>query len=135
MKNNYEWGQTSLNRMKGVNELLTICVTRALSKSKYDMFIPWMGGVRTREEQHSIFLEGNSKCDGYKIESYHQSGNALDAVPVIGKYKNLRASNHFANLMLIEWQLMIGEGLTKMVMTWGGTFGENGWDKWHFEIK
>jgi len=131
----YKWGSGSKNRMENVNASLIECATRALAKSKYDMTIPWMGGVRTDREQNDIFKEGNSKCDGYKIKSYHQSGNALDAIPVIKGYKNTRAMNHFANIMLKEWQKMLVEGKAKGLMTWGGTFGAQGWDKPHYEIR
>lgn len=131
----YLFGKTSKRRQEGVNKYLVLCSEIALSKSKYDMTIPWMGGVRTDKDQNDIFKNGNSKCDGYDIKSYHQSGNAIDVIPVIGKYKNLRASNYFANLMLYTWQELLIEGKVKGIMTWGGTFGAKGWDKWHFEIK
>lgn len=42
-------------------------------------------GRRTREEQRQLFLEGRSKLDGSPgRESYHQLGQALDFVMVIG---------------------------------------------------
>lgn len=131
----YKWGAGSISRMEGVNPQLVECATRALAKSKHDMTIPWMGGIRTDREQHDIFKEGNSKCDGYKIKSYHQSGNALDVIPVDKGYKNTRAMNYFANLMLVTWQEMLIEGSAKGLMTWGGTFGSQGWDKPHYEIR
>ena len=131
----YKFGERSYRRIEGVNQDLVNCAEIALSKSRYDMMIPWMGGVRTPEEQNAIFLDGNSKCDGYKIKSYHQSGNAIDLIPVDKKYKNTRGLNHFANLMLITWQELLIKGDAKGLMTWGGTFGSQGWDKPHFEIK
>ncbi len=122
--------------MQGVNSLLIECTTRALFKSKYDMTIPYMGGRRTANEQNLIFKEGNSNCDGYKILSAHQSGNAIDVIPVIKGYKNIRAMNHFARLMLWEWQLMIAEGKAEgYIMEWGGTYGSNSWDRPHYGIK
>lgn len=130
----YKWGGGSARRMKDVNRDLVECATRALTKSRYDMTIPWMGGVRTDREQNDIFKEGNSKCDGYKIKSYHQTGNALDIIPVDKGYKNTRAMNYFANLMLITWQEMLIEGSAKGLLTWGGTFGSQGWDKPHYEV-
>ena len=78
----FKWGNRSLERMEGVNEFLVECATEALRISKHDMTIPWMGGIRTAEEQNKIFKEGNSKMDGYEKKSYHQSGNALDITPV-----------------------------------------------------
>lgn len=131
----YKFGSKSLRFTEGVDATLMLCAIRALAKSKYDMTIPWMGGLRTDREQNDIYKEGNSKCDGYKIKSYHQSGNAIDIIPVDKGYKNTRGMNHFANLMLKEWQQMILEGFTTKVMTWGGTFGAQGWDKPHYEIR
>lgn len=131
----YKWGASSISRMEGVDLMLVECAARALARSKYDMTIPWMGGIRTDREQHDIFKEGNSKCDGYNIKSYHQSGNALDVIPVDKGYKNTRAMNHFARLMLEEWQKMLRAGEVDKVMIWGGTFGSQGWDKPHYEIR
>jgi peptidoglycan L-alanyl-D-glutamate endopeptidase CwlK len=131
----YKWGAGSISRMEGINPQLVECATRALSKARYDYTIPWMGGLRTDREQHDIFKEGNSKCDGYEKKSYHQTGNAIDVIPVDKGYKNTRGLNYFANLMLCEWQIMKDEGKAEGIMTWGGTFGSNGWDKPHFEIR
>lgn len=131
----FNWGSRSLKRMEGVNEDLLKCATIALSKSRYDMTIPWMGGLRTAEEQNNIFKQGNSKCDGYDVKSYHQSGNALDVIPVEKGYKNTRAMNYFANLMLITWQELLSKREVSGLMTWGGTFGSQGWDKPHYEIR
>ena len=132
----YKFGTTSKKRMQGVDPLLLECAERALALSKFDMSIPWMGGLRTAEEQNAIFKDGNSKFDGYEKKSYHQSGKAIDIIPV-GKepYNNTRAMNHYANLMLFVWQIMIREGKTDKIMRWGGTFGASGWDKPHYEIK
>lgn len=131
----YKWGAGSINRMEGVDLMLVECATRALAKSRYDMTIPWMGGLRTDREQHDIFKEGNSKCDGFKIKSYHQSGNAIDVIPVNKGYKGIREMNYFANLMLKEWQSMLLKGEVDKLMTWGGTFGANSWDRPHYEIR
>ncbi len=133
----YKFGRGSLKRAEGVNPDLIECAKRALSRSKYDMTIPWMGGVRSAEDQHKIYLDGNSKCDGYENLSYHQTGNAIDVIPVgniEAAYKNTRALNYFARLMLEEWQDMLTYGEATGIMVWGGTFGSTGWDKPHFEV-
>jgi peptidoglycan L-alanyl-D-glutamate endopeptidase CwlK len=131
----FKFGKKSNERMEGVNPLLIECAERALAKSRYDMTIPWMGGLRTAEEQKSIFEEGNSKCDGYEKESYHQSGNALDVIPV-GEmpYLNTTALNHFAQKMFQSWQEMIYQGEAKGRLEWGGLWGRSGWDKPHWQI-
>ena len=43
--------------------------------------------------------------------------------------------NYFARMMYINWQEMIEDGEADGVMIWGGTFGETGWDKPHYEIR
>jgi peptidoglycan L-alanyl-D-glutamate endopeptidase CwlK len=95
-----------------------------------------MGGVRTAEDQNAIFKEGNSKCDGYKKESYHQSGNALDIIPTgEAPYTQTRKFNKFAQIMFKTWQELLVSGEVKGVLYWGGHWGESGWDKPHWEIK
>lgn len=146
----YAWGNSSLHRMKGVNPYLIECATNTISESEFDLTIPWMGGVRTSEEQNKIFKEGNSKCDGYDVLSYHQIeasdngyGNALDIRPVgwdkMDAHTLNRRGNYIARLMLINWQELIfkyaQESKDIGVMIWGGTFGASGWDKPHFEIR
>jgi peptidoglycan L-alanyl-D-glutamate endopeptidase CwlK len=131
----YKFGNRSKERAKDVNVVLFKCAEEALRRSKYDMTIPWMGGKRTAEEQEEIFKEGNSKCDGYEKVSYHQSGQAIDVIPVDGGYSNTRAMNHFANKMMEVWQEFIIKGISTKTMTWGGTFGRDGWDKPHYEIR
>ena len=95
MSKKYQWGQTSLNRMKGVNEKLIRVLFRAIRKASrkkdgVDMSIPQFGGIRTADEQNKLFENKLSNCDGYEKKSYHQSGNAIDVIPYI-KGKNIYA--------------------------------------------
>lgn len=129
----YKWGNTSNRRMSGVNKDLVLCATIALKNSRYDMTIPWMGGVRTEGEQNHIYEQGNSRCDGINIKSYHQSGNALDIMPVRGD--NAGIFYHFAKEMYEAWQRLLMQGEVKGVLVWGGHFGKTGWDKRHWEIR
>ena len=138
----YKFGNRSLGRLKGVNPQLIECAKRALAESIYDMTIPYLGGLRTPEQQKDCFDRGASKCDGYNKLSYHQAeaadngyGNAVDIIPVDGGYDNTRALNYFARLMLLVWQEMLTDCEAEGVMIWGGTFGATGWDKPHFEIR
>lgn len=143
----FYWGDLSIARMDRVYPYLVECATLTLKNSKYDLTIPWMGGVRTAEQQNKLFQDGNSKCDGYNDLSYHQIwdgnkyGMAIDIIPV-GKdpYKDTRKLNYIGNLMLINWQELIAkymkeEGKDIGVMRWGGTFGSTSWDRPHFEIR
>lgn len=143
----YTWGNRSKKRMEGVNPYLIECAEMTISQSIYDLTIPWHGGVRTPQEQNKAFQDKASKCDGFKILSYHQIeaanngyGNALDIIPV-GKdpYKDTRKLNYIGRLMLLNWQELIFEyaqcGTDIGVMIWGGTFGATSWDRPHFEIR
>ena len=76
----HRWGKTSRKRMEGVNPILIEFAERLLHESPYDLTIPWMGGLRTPEEQREIYDRGASRCDGVEKKSYHQSGNAIDIV-------------------------------------------------------
>ena len=107
--------------MEGVHPALIKCAERALSISKYDMTIPWMGGVRTAEDQRKIFDQGYSQVDGYKKKSYHQTGKALDVIPVKGGYDNDKAFRHFAKCMFLTWQRMMTRKETEgYFLEWGG---------------
>ena len=131
----FNWGKKSVKRYEGVNPLLIKCATLALAISKYDMTIPWMGGVRTAADQNELFKAGNSKADGYDKKSYHQSGNALDVIAVgPNPYENHKAFNHFAKLMFRMWQEMIYKGEATGYLYWGGHFGKTGWDRPHWQI-
>ena len=86
-RNKYNYGKSSERRLPGVSDFLQMTARRALLCSPVDFGISWMGGVREDEEQHEIFIEGNSRCDGYK-KSFHQKkvngkGQALDLVPYV----------------------------------------------------
>ena len=130
----YKWSNRSISRMKGVNEMLIDCATKTLSECElFDYSIPWRGGVRTGREQNEIFEQGNSRCDGYKKKSYHQSGNALDIVPICSKMQEDRAYRYFASKMLKNWQLGVLSGKYKGVLVWGGVW-TNFIDKPHWQI-
>ena len=144
----YSFGKRSKERMEGVLPYLVECAHLTISQSIYDLTIPWMGGVRTSEEQNNIFKEGNSKCDGFDVLSYHQVeatpddefGHALDIIPVgPDPYKQTRILNYTGRLMLINWQELVfkyaQDGVDIGVMIWGGTFGASSWDRPHYEIR
>jgi peptidoglycan L-alanyl-D-glutamate endopeptidase CwlK len=117
-----------------------------------DAGIPWMGGLRTAEEQNAIYKEGNSSCDGYKKKSNHQRTDengkclAIDIVPYIaGVGYDYNAYGRFGiigTLMLEAWEELQDEGLipSDLYLHWGGFWtnkkkGKLGWDMAHFEIR
>lgn len=142
----YRWGQRSKDRMNGVYPYLIECAELFISKSKYDATIPWLGGLRTVEQQNDCYIRGASKCDGIKNFSRHQAeafntgyGMALDIIPT-GKnpYSDTRKLNYFGRLMMECWQELIykyaEDDIFIGVMVWGGTFGATSWDRAHYEI-
>ena len=131
----YQFGIRSKKRLEGVNPLLTECLTRALAISKFDMTIPSFGGMRTAEQQNRLFRKGASQLDGYNKQSYHQSGNAADVIPVDGLYANDKGFRHFAKCMFYTWQLMIKEGKVRdgFFLEWGGLW-QNFIDVPHWQI-
>ncbi len=138
----YTWGKRSLERMQGVNELLQgvnelliECAARALEISDHDMTIPWMGGKRSAENQNEIFKSGASTLDGFEKKSYHQTGNALDVIPVEGNYRNDKAFRHFAKCMFQAWQEMHMKGRIPdgLFLEWGGHW-QNFIDVPHWQI-
>ena len=132
----YKFGTTSIRRMEGVDERLVECVTRALTSSKrYDYSIPWMGGMRTPKEQLALFKNGASQLDGYRKQSYHQTGNAIDVIPYnVNPEYNVKAHMYFAELMFSEWQRGLYTGEYRGVLEWGGHW-TNFNDMPHWQIK
>lgn len=112
----YKFGRTSTRRAKGVYADLFACAALSLSQMKrHDMRIPWAGGLRSAALQNEIFNTGASRCDGYKKESYHQSGKALDVVPHNSDNEEL-AYYQFAALMFKNW----AKGGYVGRLEWGG---------------
>jgi len=70
--------QRSLDRLKGVKQVLIDILIEASKDSPYPFEIPPFGGLRTAEDQHGLFLKKVSKCDGYNTKSEHQKGTAFD---------------------------------------------------------
>ena len=88
MAQKFNWGQKSLNRMKGVDERLVRVLFRAIRIASrkmdgVDLSIPQLGGLRTADQQNKLFENKLSRCDGYDLKSYHQSGRAVDVIPYI----------------------------------------------------
>lgn len=130
----FKFGERSTGRMQGVNPILIQCASVALAKSKHDMTIPKSGGLRSPDDQNILFKKGYSQKDGFDKKSYHQSGNALDVVPVVGGYANDRAFRHFAGKMFSAWQGIIAAGDHQgNTLEWGGHW-QNFIDVPHFQI-
>lgn len=75
--------ENSLKNLEGVSTYLQMIAKKAITLCDVDFGILNTGGLRTAEMQNEIFKAGHSKCDGYKKQSYHQTGLAVDLVPYI----------------------------------------------------
>ena len=80
----FKLSDRSLNRLKGVNPKLINILLLAIQRTPIDFGVAWMGGVRTPEEQNTLFKSGFSQCDGYIKLSKHQLGNAVDLNVFVG---------------------------------------------------
>jgi len=76
----FKLSKTSLSRLKGVNEELVSVVKRAIAITPIDFGIPWMGGLRTIEDQRELV----KKKVSFTMKSKHIEGNAFDVVAYVG---------------------------------------------------
>lgn len=152
----YGFGTTSKRRYRYVDTSLVDIAVEALSISEIDMTVPWRGGKRTATQQHEIYLNGNSKADGYNKKSYHQSGKALDVIPYVngeGRYFGVdERFIAFARHMFLVFDNAKEDGIISpdVFLHWGGFWGaedldgngileaiqdKTGWDKAHWEFR
>jgi len=80
---------------------------------------------RTAEEQHKLFLEKKSKCDGYQRRSKHQDWLACDIGIV-----NAEGTDF---LWTDERYRKLGELGESLGLTWGGRWASLN-DVYHFEL-
>jgi len=129
----FKFSKRSSELLDTISPELALVMREAINSSPIDFGIPPFGGMRTAEQQHELYLAGKSKCDGYKIKSKHQSGNAVD----VFAYVNGKASWSDVHLGMIAGVVLSEAARLGVELTWGGTFGSdnfNGWDKPHFEL-
>ena len=148
----YQFGDNSTNRLHTVSKYLQMAARKALKCSPVDFGVPWMGGLRTAEEQKEIFDDGHSRADGYTKISYHQQvdpdgkGKALDLVPWISgigfAYNAYGRFGIIGMLMLEAWEELkeAGEIPENLYLHWGGFWRNKepkdlGWDLAHYEIR
>ena len=151
----YSFGRTSHRRMQGVDDTLKKVAITALSFSPVDMTITWRGGLRTAVQQKELYDAGNSRCDGYRKKSYHQSGNAIDIVPWFNRKADYKATDRFetfAKHMFATFDLLQATGKVPkdVFLHWGGFWSAKdnnndgilshiddkfGWDQPHWELR
>lgn len=144
----FKFGKTSNKRMEGVNPLIVKMAHRVIAKSKVDFGIPRDGGRRTAERQNQLYntlVNGKrvTKCDGYKKESYHQTGNALDIFVLLPKVEGGRSVArwdcpdeyvYIMELFKLEFQIMQNEGLFSCDVELICGAIDWGWDLPHLQV-
>lgn len=84
IESDFKFSKTTIRRFKDVDERLVILFKYALKRSPIDFGVAYMGGFRTGEEQHELYMADKSTKDGYLEKSKHQFGEALDFIPYVG---------------------------------------------------
>lgn len=129
------WGKKSLNLInkKGFNPLLKEFLIFIEKKLPFECSVT--DTVRTSEEQAIHFKNGASKCDGYKIKSKHQSGNAFDIIPSKNKWNSTNEEfNQLSNVIKKEFLNFEPAKLQGFKIEWGGDW-KNFIDKPHWELR
>jgi peptidoglycan L-alanyl-D-glutamate endopeptidase CwlK len=129
IKMSFKFSERSLNRMDGVDPRLQKVALRAIEISQVDFGIPEYGGIRTAEEQNSLYKDGKSKADGYKNQSYHQSGKALD----VYAYINGSASWEPEHLAMVAAAMLQAAAELGYPVQWGGLW-KSFQDMPHFQL-
>jgi peptidoglycan L-alanyl-D-glutamate endopeptidase CwlK len=106
----------SLERREGVDPRLIEICDLALSLSIIDFGIPGYGGIRTVGDQHKLYKDGKSMCDGIKKLSKHQSGMALDFYA----YVDGRASWDEGHLATVAAAFLQAASILGYKLQWGG---------------
>ena len=130
----FQFGATSVNELSKINPILEDLAFRTIEKSQVDFGILKLGGMRTAEEQHKLFLEGRSKVDGLVKPTTHQTGMAVDFVPYIdGRYTwdNHEAFHKINEAVMASWNEM---GITEYQLVWGGNW-KTFLDMPHYELR
>lgn len=112
----FKFSQRSLRNREGVDPRLIDISDLAITFSKVDFGIPNDGGVRTEEQQKSLFDRKLSMADGVKNKSKHQSGEALDFYAYIDR----RASWEPGDLAQIAAAFLQASIKLGYDLQWGG---------------
>lgn len=129
----YKFGKVSMAQIKAVNPLLQELAIKAIEISTADFGVLPLGGKRTKTEQKKLFDQGFSKCDGTKIRSKHQDGDALDFVPYIDGRYTWSNKAAFQAIYVAVMEVWLDMHNTEYKLIWGGNW-KNSWDKPHYEL-
>ncbi len=123
----FSFSKTSLKRMAEVDSRLQEIAALAITITIIDFGIPEYGGLRTAEEQLTLYQKGLSKCDGKSKTSFHQTGKALD----VYAYVDGKASWEREHLALVATAMLQAASMLGYRLEWGGLWP---WDMPHFQL-
>jgi len=123
----FKLSKRSKANREGVDPRLIQISDLAITITRVDFGHGQYAGLREPEEQHALFLEGKSKCDGYEKESFHQSGKALDFYA----YVDGAASWKREHLTEVAAAFLQAASLLGYRLQWGGFWP---WDAPHVEL-
>jgi len=76
----FKLSNRSLERLEGVDERIVGVAKYAIGITKVDFGIPYLGGLRTMDQQRELFEKGASQT----MKSKHLEGIAIDTVAYVG---------------------------------------------------
>ncbi len=126
----FKLGVNSKENLNGVDPRIEKIVNLALSITPVDFGIPKDGGLRSATRQYEFYQSFLSKCDGYKLESKHQSGLAFD----VFAYVDGKASWDRHHMTQVAAAILQAASLLQYPLIWGGNW-KGFSDMPHFEIK
>lgn len=134
----FQFSQSSLDRMKGVDPRLVAIAHRGLELSVVDFGIPRFGGTRTVAEQAALFHRGVTQCDGLLSVSYHQVCEiAQPTLPELGRaldfyaYVAGKAVWDRENMAMVAAALLQAACELGTHIEWGGLWP---WDMAHIQL-
>lgn len=135
----YNLSSSSKRHREGINPKLIEISDLAIQLTLVDFGHGPHSGVRSAEEQHSLFMDKKSECDGYEKVSNHQSGNALDFYAYV-----VRASWKHEHLAMVACAFFQAASILGYKIKWGGLWKSiapetvngmtYGWDMPHIEL-
>lgn len=141
----FKLSEVSKSRREGVDPRLIEIDDLAITLTLVDYGHPEYAGIRTAEEQNTLYKKGRSQCDGYKRLSDHQPaddgyGKALDFYA----YVDGQASWQPHHLAMVACAYFQAASILGYHIEWGGLWkrkhpklvnGVNyGWDMPHIKV-
>ena len=125
----FKLSKNSIENRSGVDPRLIEISDLALTLSSIDFGHPRLGGLRTAEEQRSLYDQGYSMCDGIENKSKHQSGKAIDFYAFV----NGKATWDVDHLTQVAAAFMQAAMILGYRISWGGLW-KNFSDYPHVEL-